>query len=176
MRKIITKREYSEKLIPTFDVGCRRINPGEAYLQALQRDHVQSAFNNIERVTIAGLVAGGIHREVDIVIAATGFDTSFRPRFPIINHHGQDLRELWKDEPEAYLGLAVSGFPNYLTFLRPNTPIANGSVIGLLESTIDFFVRLISKESEENIAKFDVGKEEQVDFDQHTQRLMTNMV
>lgn len=176
MRRMITKSEYREKLIPTFDVGCRRINPSVAYLETLQRDHVQPIFDPIDEVTSTGIMSGGLHREVDIIIAATGFDTSFRPRFPIVNGGGQDLRELWKDEPEAYMGLAVSGFPNYLMFLGPNTPLANGSVIGILESTADFFVRLIRKMIQERILKFDVSKEAQVDFDQHTQRLMQKMV
>lgn len=176
MRQTITKSEYRDKLIPVFDVGCRRINPGDAYLKALQRDHVLPVFDAIDSVTPTGIVAGGTLREVDVIIAATGFDTSFRPRFPIVNGKGQDLRELWKDEPEAYMGLAVSGFPNYLMFLGPNTPISNGSVIGVLEATADFFVRLISKKIEEKIISFDVRKDVQVDFDQHTQQLMQETV
>lgn len=176
MRQNITKDEYLDKLIPTFDVGCRRTSPGEPYLKALQRDHILPVFDGIDRVTSTGIMAGGTDREVDVIIAATGFDTSFRPRFPIINHKGQDLRDLWKDDPESYLGLAVSGFPNYLTFLGPNTPIANGSVLGSLESTADYFIRLLSKKIQERIVKFDVRKDAQTDFDQHTQRLMQKMV
>lgn len=50
-----------------------------------------------------------------MIICATGFDTSFRPRYPLVGRGQKDLRALWKDLPEAYLGLAVSGFPNYFS-------------------------------------------------------------
>jgi cation diffusion facilitator CzcD-associated flavoprotein CzcO len=47
------------------------------------------------------------------MICATGFDTSFRPRFSIIGRGGKDLREEWVDEPRSYLSIAAHGFPNY---------------------------------------------------------------
>lgn len=51
--------------------------------------------------------------QVDALICATGFDTSFRPAFPVIGQEGKDLRDVWKEEPRAYLSVAASGFPNY---------------------------------------------------------------
>lgn len=42
----------------------------------------------------------------------SGFDTSFRPRYPIISN-GVNLQDLWKDYPvDSYLSIAVQGFPN----------------------------------------------------------------
>jgi len=115
-------------------------------------------------------------RPVDVVITATGFDTSFRPRFPITGRNGDDLRELWKDEPVSYFGTAVSGFPNYLTFLGPNTPISNGSLMGTLEATADYFVRLVGNFIHNKALSFDVRTDVQADFDAHTQNLMRDMV
>lgn len=41
------------------------------------------------------------------------FDVSFRPRFPVIGTDGIDLRDLWATNPQAYLSMFTSGFPNY---------------------------------------------------------------
>jgi cation diffusion facilitator CzcD-associated flavoprotein CzcO len=65
-----------------------------------------------------------------VLVAATGFNTTFRPRFPIIGRNGVNLQDAWQEHPESYLGLGVAGFPNYLIFLGPNTPISNGSLMG----------------------------------------------
>lgn len=87
-------------------------------------------FEAIEKITPTGVVSGGTEQPADILIAATGFDTTFRPRFPIIGRGGVNLQDLWHCEPASYMGIGVSGFPNYLTFLGPNTPISNGSLMG----------------------------------------------
>lgn len=67
----------------------------------------------IQKATKSGLLmADGSLLEVDAMICATGFDTSFRPAFPVIAY-GQDLRDTWKDEPTSYLSIAAAGVPNY---------------------------------------------------------------
>jgi len=70
-----------------------------------------------------------VERPVDILICATGFDTSYKPRFPIIGDNGKSLSEVWADEAQSYLGMAAAGFPNYFMFAGPNTPIGNGPVL-----------------------------------------------
>jgi cation diffusion facilitator CzcD-associated flavoprotein CzcO len=132
MRSLIHDEELQRRLIPSFEAGCRRINPGEQYLIALQELNVQPVFDGIERVTSRGVVAGGVEYPCDVLVTATGFNTTFRPRFPIVGRNGANLQELWSKSPESYLGTGVSGFPNYMIFLGPNTPISNGSLMGTL--------------------------------------------
>lgn len=67
---------------------------------------------------------------MDVLIAATGFNTTFTPRFPIIGRNGNNLQDIWAENPTSYCGTGVSGFPNYMIFLGPNTPISNGSLMG----------------------------------------------
>ncbi|KKA17618.1 Monooxygenase [Rasamsonia emersonii CBS 393.64] len=110
-------------------------NPGERYLEALQKDNVEPVFRHNR------------------------------------SRHAR-LRELWKDDPLSYCGLTVSGFPNYLIFLGPNTPIANGSLMGALEETTDYFMRLIRKMSTQRAVSFDVRCAVQEDFNATTQDFM----
>ena len=67
----------------------------------------------------------GSHIECEAIICATGFDTSFRPFFPVIGPNGKDLRDLWADEPRSYLSVAAAGFPNY--FSKSSALIMSGT-------------------------------------------------
>ncbi|KAK1542459.1 hypothetical protein CPAR01_05846 [Colletotrichum paranaense] len=176
MRSLIQDKTLQDQLVPKFEAGCRRINPGERYLLTLQEPNVEPVFDGIERITASGIVAGGVEYPADVLIAATGFNTSFRPRFPILGRNGVNLQDLWADEPTSYCGTGVSGFPNYMVFLGPNTPISNGSLMGPIEATGDYFIRILSKVIRQRVKSFDVRPEAQSDFDKHTQEFMKNMV
>lgn len=130
---------------------------------AIQQDNVEVHFTEVTEITSGSIVGkNGVRREIDTIICATGFDTSFRPAFPIIGRNGVDLSKKWATHPEAYLGLAVPDMPNFFTFVRlsnslldtlPNTmtqigpswPIGNGSVIGPLEAVGNYVVKFIKK-------------------------------
>lgn len=66
---------------------------------------------------------------MDVLICASGFDTSFRPRFPIFGREELNLQDFWADMPKSYLGIAVSGFPNFFLFLGPHSPVGNGPTL-----------------------------------------------
>ncbi|KAL5342058.1 hypothetical protein BJX70DRAFT_395416 [Aspergillus crustosus] len=167
MKALIQDKSLQENLIPKFEAGCRRVNPGEEYLVALQETNVRPIFKPIREITRKAVVMDdGEENTAEILIAATGFNTSFRPRFP----------DLWETDLVSYFGIAVSGFPNYLMFLGPNTPISNGSLMGPLEATSDYVVRVIRKVVRQRIRTFDIQPEVQVDFDNHTQEFMQDMV
>jgi cation diffusion facilitator CzcD-associated flavoprotein CzcO len=69
----------------------------------------------IQAVTKTGLLmADGSNLEADAIICATGFDTSFRPWFPVVAFD-HDLREVWKEEPAAYMSIAAAKVPNYFS-------------------------------------------------------------
>lgn len=119
-----------ERLIPQWHVGCRRLTPGVGYLESLGKENVEVVYGEIERISEHGCVCdNGQEYPVDVLICATGFDTTFKPRFPIIGPDGKNLQDEWKDSPESYFGIAAAGFPNYLIFLGPNCPIGNGPVL-----------------------------------------------
>ncbi|KAH6696838.1 hypothetical protein F5X68DRAFT_219307 [Plectosphaerella plurivora] len=176
MKTLIHDEELQKRLIPSFEAGCRRINPGEQYLIALQESNVQPVFEGIEKVTPRRIIAGGVEYPCDVLVTATGFNTTFRPRFPIVGRDGVNLQELWTKSPEAYLGTGVSGFPNYMIFLGPNTPISNGSLMGPIEATGDYFIRILSKMIRQRVRSFDVRRNAQEDFNTHTQAFMKQMV
>lgn len=155
MKELVTDKDLQKKLIPSFEAGCRRINPGEQYLVALQKPNVRAIFDPIKEITATGVVVSeGMEHPADVLIAATGFDTTFRPRFPIIGRGGLNLQDLWSSDPTSYMGIGVSGFPNYLTFLGPNTPISNGSLMGEYSGGTG-----IAQSSADTVIRFSRGNE-----------------
>lgn len=117
-KEMIKDPELAEKLIPKWSIGCRRITPGDPYINAIQQENVKVEFSEVVEIT-ENTVKGknGSEVEVDTIVCATGFDTSFRPNFPIVGRNGVVLHEKWAKHPEAYLGLSVPDMPNFFTFV-----------------------------------------------------------
>jgi cation diffusion facilitator CzcD-associated flavoprotein CzcO len=154
-----------EKLIPDWSVGCRRLTPGVNYLESLTKPNVRVVYGEIAEVTERGcLCDDGREYPVDVLICATGFDTSFKPRFPVVNPAGDNLQDRWAADPESYLGLAAPDFPNYLIFLGPNCPIGNGPVLSAIEAQADWMLQLIDRYQTHNIASFAPTPEAVRDF------------
>lgn len=87
-------------LLPEWSVGCRRLTPGTNYLESLGDENVQTVFGEITQITPTGVICGDGKGEypVDILICATGFDTTFKPRFPISGVNGANLQDMWKSK------------------------------------------------------------------------------
>lgn len=105
-------------IIPDFAVGCRRPTPGNGYLEALTKDNVRVVTDSIAEIVPDGVkLRSGEVIPVDTFVCATGFDISFRPRYPIIGRDGISLSEQWKDKPTGYLSLAVPNMPNHFSMI-----------------------------------------------------------
>ncbi|KAH9205896.1 putative monooxygenase [Leptodontidium sp. 2 PMI_412] len=138
-------------IIPDFGVGCKRPTPGLGYLEALSKPNTRVIMEPIAEVlpNAVKLKSGEIVA-LDSLICATGFDYSWIPRFPIIGRGGVDIRELWKERPYGYMGLAVHHLPNYFVFLGPNSPLSHGSTLPTLEIVTKYICRVVWKLQTEN--------------------------
>jgi cation diffusion facilitator CzcD-associated flavoprotein CzcO len=118
MKEKLNNKFLEEKLIPDWSVGCRRLTPGVGYLESLSKENVEVVYGEIERITEQGCFCeNGKEYPVDVLICATGFDTTFKPRMPLLGPDGNNLQDDWAVEPKSYLGIAAAGFPNYLVFV-----------------------------------------------------------
>lgn len=86
-----------------------------------------------------------------LVICATGFDVSHRPRYPFIGKNNIDLREKWAEDPESYISVMTPDFPNYFMMMGPNCLGGHGSLVESLNWTGDYFVKWIKKLATEDI-------------------------
>jgi len=126
------RSDLADRITPNFGVGCRyvivwyipvaqqmtkyrRPTPGVGYLEALTQKNVRVVFESIKQIVPQGMeLESGEIIELDAIVCATGFDVSWKPRFPVIGRGGIDIREQWDQRPTAYLSLAVPNFPNYI--------------------------------------------------------------
>lgn len=87
---------------PNFGIGCRRVTPGDDYMLAIQKENVDVHFTPVVSCTEDGVIGeDGIERKCDAIVCATGFDVSYRPRFPVCGKGGIDLRDKWAGSPEG---------------------------------------------------------------------------
>lgn len=176
-----------KKMIPNFPLGCRRLGPAEGFLQCFLEPNVTLAEGDIVCFTERGLkTSTGREYEADVIICATGFDVSFKPYFPIIGVGGKTLAEEWKDDPSAYLAMASSGFPNFMSklpllnsnsmltmscnavgSLGPNCPAGHGSFVTVLEVAQNYICKLIRKVQIENIKSVDVKASAVAEYNEH---------
>lgn len=105
-----------KQLIPEFPLGCKRLTPASGYLESFHDPRVSLHTDAIKRFVAQGIeLANGEILEVDAIICATGFDSSFRPSFPLVGRQG-NLQDIWSEQtPKAYMSLAVAGLPNYFS-------------------------------------------------------------
>ncbi|KAG9834933.1 flavin-binding monooxygenase, partial [Aureobasidium melanogenum] len=177
MESLLNNRELLEKLVPEWSVGCRRITPGIGYLEALNSEKVKVVHGAITNVSSRGpIIDDGSEHPVDVLICATGFDTTFKPRFPLVGRSGKALADVWKDEARAYLGIAVNDYPNYFMTLGPNCPIGNGPVLIAIEAEVEYIIKFLSKFQKENIKSFDVRQEPVDDFNDYKDAYMEGTI
>jgi cation diffusion facilitator CzcD-associated flavoprotein CzcO len=83
---------------------------------------------------------------VDAVVLATGFEaSSYLSGIDVIGTGGQSLHQRWGDDPSAYLGVAVAGFPNFFMLYGPNTNQGGNSIVYILEAGARMVASAVTK-------------------------------
>jgi cation diffusion facilitator CzcD-associated flavoprotein CzcO len=149
-----------ELLIPKWAPGCRRISPGDGYIEALLSPNVQPVFGPIKQIVEKGAITedGKLH-QFDILICATGFKPSFRPAFLLYNGKGKSLDEDWGEHVNLYLGVATPRFPNYFTIAGPGSTWSAGSLLPSIEVGVEYSVKAMKKMQQENIRSLEVRQD-----------------
>ncbi|KAE8405536.1 putative flavin-binding monooxygenase [Aspergillus pseudonomiae] len=177
MRSRLSKSpELLKTLIPAYEVGCRRISPGDGYLEAIQEDNARITLSNINRITPNGIETDEGEEEFDLIVCATGFDYSFIPPWELIGRDGRRLDEEWKDIPEAYFATCAGGVPNYFMFGGPNYPIGHGSLPAALDSSADYMLQWIKKIAVEDIKSVVVKDSVVRDYNKFAQETLKRCV
>jgi len=153
MRKALNYDEdLCKKLIPDWTLGCRRLTPGEGYLESFLLPHVKLTQSHIKSIDATGInTQDGQHYDLDVIVCATGFDVSNIPHYPVTGRGGMTLAEKWKDEPESYLSLACPDFPNYFIFMGPNATVGHGTLTTAMDWTAQYMLKWLRKAAGEQI-------------------------
>ncbi len=136
--------ELQPLVIPNYPPGCKRILLSSDYLQTLDRDNVRLVTDPIQRFLPTGIATETETFPAEVVIFATGFDTShfFQP-IKIVGRHGISLEESWREYPKALLGLMAPGFPNLFMLYGPNTNLGHNSIIFMVECQVHYLLNCL---------------------------------
>ncbi|MEX3011274.1 flavin-containing monooxygenase [Hoeflea sp. TYP-13] len=146
--KVMTRgRKTRAAMVPTYEMGCKRILISDDFFDALNRDNVELVTEPIDHMTESGIVGvEGNARSFDAIVYATGFDLEGHLySIDISGAGGLSLRQAWKDGAEAYRGVMVPGFPNYFMVTGPNTGVGTTSVVFMIEQTVGWIMKCIKK-------------------------------
>ena len=119
----IRDKDLRRRLTPDYDFGCKRPTFSNSYYQSFNKSTVHLQDSGIDRIEPDGIVANdGSKAVIDTLVLATGFDL-WEANFPAIEVVGRDGRNLgkwWRETRfQAYQGVAVPYFPNFLSLASP---------------------------------------------------------
>jgi cation diffusion facilitator CzcD-associated flavoprotein CzcO len=151
--------DLRRKLTPPFPLGCKRTLFSNDWYPALQRPNVHVEDGRVERV-LSDVVTScnGQSYEVDAIVLATGFHpSSFLPGMTVTGRLGAHLHEVWREGAEAYLGVCVSGFPNFFLMYGPNTNIS-GSILYMIECQARLILQAFETVAAQNARTIEVSE------------------
>ena len=145
----VRKADLREKLIPTYPLGCKRILLSDDFLETMQHEHVSLNTSGIARIERNEIVTNdGARVAVDCIVYATGFKShDFLPRMNVVGRQRRSLKQDWDKAggPNAYLGIAMPGYPNFFMTYGPNTNLGHNSIVFMLECQTRWILKLILK-------------------------------
>ena len=156
----------------------------DEYYPALTRPNVNLLTDRIEAVTPTGIrtcAANGeeAERPFDVLIFGTGFVVAdIYLNQSIVGRNERNLLDEWAQTgAEALYGLTISGFPNLLFLLGPNTGLGHTSVVHMIESQINYLLDYLDHlEGAGEKAFLDVKPDAQRTHNEALQQQMTGTV
>lgn len=147
LERTVADEPLRRALTPDYPFRCKRVLLGDEYYLALQRDNVELVTDPIDRITETSVItAAGDVVDVDVIVLATGFETSrYLSGIDVIGIGGHRLHERWGPDPSAYLGVAVGGFPNFFMLYGPNTNQGGNSIVYILEAGARLVASAVSR-------------------------------
>ncbi len=179
MHRQVADPELRAKLTPDYALGCKRILPSDDFYPALTQPNVELVNIGIREVCSGSVITlDGQEHVVDTIICGTGFhvtDAAFAER--IYGRAGESLASRWQTgEPDAYLGTAVSGFPNLFLLIGPNTGLGHSSMIIMIEAQIAYILDGLRTMDHDKWRSVEVKAEVQTAFNAEIQRRMQGTV
>ncbi len=129
-RKLGDQPELLAACTPHSPVMASRPVLDNGWLDAISGPNVELVTDRIGRIIPEGIVTESSRIfEVDVIVYATGFETSkFLWPMEVTGRHGT-VDELWaEDGARAYLGITLPGFPNFFCIYGPNTNSNQGTI------------------------------------------------
>jgi len=157
IEEAVSDPDLRELVTPKSRFGCKRPLMSDRFYPALQQDNVTlipAAARAIESKRI--LTTDDQAIEADVLIFCTGYKVMDFERIEVIGANGESLAKRMQDAPEAFVGSAVPGFPNYFFALGPNALITSTSFFDAAEINLRLIVRLLKEKQAAGARAIDV--------------------
>ncbi|MGE0384139.1 MAG: alpha/beta hydrolase fold domain-containing protein, partial [Gammaproteobacteria bacterium] len=127
--------------------GTKRPCLDSGYYETYNRPNVRLV--DLKRTPIASITETGIDIDdgrggesmaFDAIVYATGFDamTGALVAVDITGRDGRTLKAEWAEGTRNYLGLMLSGFPNFFTITGPGSPSVLANMMVAIEQHVDW--------------------------------------
>ncbi|HXH79008.1 NAD(P)/FAD-dependent oxidoreductase [Nocardioides sp.] len=179
MTKAIDDPELRAKVTPSYEIGCKRILISNTYYPALAADNVDLVTDPIVKVTGDAVVtADGTERPIDVLVVATGFQTTEQPIAEHIHGRGgRALAQVWAERGMAsYKGTTTHGFPNLFQLVGANTGLGHSSMVFIIESQIAYVLDALATMKTQQYAAVEPRQQAQDEWNATLQSRMRRTV
>ena len=180
VRELVHDPVTAEKLCPRgYPIGGKRPPLGHYYYETFNRVNVRLIDVNeepIHEITPTGIRAGDEDHDFDIIIYATGFDagTGALTAIDIRGRDGVTLADTWSDGPRTYLGLTVSGFPNFFMLYGPQSVFANVPVV--VELSVNWISKVLQWMKTKRVDRIEPTPESEVAYNERLMEILHQTV
>ncbi|MFC9763971.1 flavin-containing monooxygenase [Rhodococcus jostii] len=163
------RTDLLDKVMPDYPPFGKRILLDNGWYSTLRKDNVDLIDRSVTAVRPEGLVDDqDTENDVDVIVWATGFEAArFVSSMDVVGTDGRSLREVWDDDdPKAYLGVSVPGFPNFFMLGGPNSFPGSGSFMFFMEVQMRYIRGLLTEMFKKGIKAIDARPEANVEYNE----------
>lgn len=178
-RELGDRQDLAPRVIPEYPPYGKRMLLDNGWFRTLTRSDVELIDEPILRIDQTGIQTVDKHYDFDVVIAASGFDVArFLLTLPTYGRGGVSVREAWDDDdPQAYLGTVIPGFPNMFMLYGPNTGLGHGgSFMYIIECQINYVLSVIEQMLDNGLTEVECRQDVSDEYNATMQDMHSRMV
>ena len=173
---IVQDPDKVRKMSPEYPLGSRRMCSEIEFYSTMAQPGVALVDVREEPLVTIGadtITTTGGSYPADVIVFATGFDACIGAikAIDIRGLGNKSLRDEWTTGLRAYLGLAVSGFPNMFTVTGPGSPSVLSNVVLSIEQHVDWIAQCLTDLRESGLRRIEATAEAESAWMVHTDQV-----
>ena len=173
------RKDLAPRVIPDYPPYGKRMLLDNGWFRTLARPDVELVDDPIQCIDETGIQTDDTHYDFDVIIAASGFDVArFLLTLPTYGRGGMSVREAWDDDdPQAYLGTVIPGFPNMFMLYGPNTGLGHGgSFMYIVECQINYVLSVLEQMMDAGLTEVECRRDVCDEYNATMQDMHSRMV
>lgn len=147
-------------------VGAKRLCVDTDYYETFNRPNValvDISADPLVSITPAGVTTRSGEHPFDTLVLATGFDamTGALAAIDIRGRADRPLKDAWRDGPQTYLGISISGFPNLFTLTGPGSPSVFTNMMTAIEQHVEWLSDMLDQARAQGVTVIEAEAEAQ---------------